>query len=65
MNVGQLRALGIYSRLDQVFDAPDAVKEVMISQFGLEYSVCSSLPQQSVLNYEENKLGSRELVNFK
>ncbi|KAI6675878.1 hypothetical protein NL676_036674, partial [Syzygium grande] len=34
----KLRALGIYSRLDQVFDAPDAVKEVMISQFGLEYS---------------------------
>lgn len=34
----KLHALGIYSRLDQVFDAPDAVKEVMISQFGLEYS---------------------------
>lgn len=35
----QMRALGIYSRLDQVFDAPVAVKEVLIGQFGLEYSV--------------------------
>lgn len=34
--------LGIYSRLDQVFDAPNAVKEVLISQCGLEKSVCSS-----------------------
>lgn len=36
-----MRELGIYSRLDQVFEAPDAVKEVLISQFGLEHSVCS------------------------
>lgn len=35
----QMHALGIYSRLDQVFDAPVAVKEVLIGQFGLEYSV--------------------------
>lgn len=32
--------LGICSRLDQVFDAPNAVKEVLISQFGLDKSVC-------------------------
>ena len=35
----QMCALGIYSRLDQVFDAPHAVKEVLIGQFGLEHSV--------------------------
>lgn len=35
-----MRALGISARLDQVFDAPSAVKEVMTSQFGLEHSVC-------------------------
>ncbi|GAB2216841.1 hypothetical protein Droror1_Dr00024621 [Drosera rotundifolia] len=34
----KMRALGIYSRLDQVFYAPIAVKEVLISQFGLEHS---------------------------
>lgn len=36
----QMRALGISARLDQVFDAPHAVKEVLISQFGLDSSVC-------------------------
>lgn len=36
----QLRALGIYSRLDQVFDAPRAVKDVLINQFALDQSVC-------------------------
>lgn len=35
----QMRMLGIHSRLDQVFDAPDAVKEVLINQFGLDSSV--------------------------
>ncbi|KAJ8747043.1 hypothetical protein K2173_011297 [Erythroxylum novogranatense] len=38
----QMHQLGIYSRLDHVFDAPDAVKEVMISQFGLEKSYIGS-----------------------
>ncbi|KAF5736462.1 structural maintenance of chromosomes protein 5 [Tripterygium wilfordii] len=38
----EMRALGISSRLDQVFDAPDAVKEVLISQFGLENSYIGS-----------------------
>lgn len=35
----QMHALGIYSRLDEVFDAPLVVKEVLISQFGLDKSV--------------------------
>ncbi|KAL5827330.1 hypothetical protein ACOSQ3_019161 [Xanthoceras sorbifolium] len=38
----EMRALGISARLDQVFDAPNAVKEVMTSQFGLEYSYIGS-----------------------
>mgnify|MGYP004711582087 CR=1 FL=1 len=38
--LNQMRMLGIYSRLDQIFEAPYAVREVLISQFGLEYSVC-------------------------
>lgn len=42
--IGQMHELGIYSRLDQVFDAPTAVKEVLTSQFGLEHSVCLKLP---------------------
>ncbi|CAJ1937517.1 unnamed protein product [Sphenostylis stenocarpa] len=36
------RALGIYSRLDQIFDAPIAVKEVLISQFSLDNSYIGS-----------------------
>ncbi|XP_074559308.1 structural maintenance of chromosomes protein 5 isoform X2 [Curcuma longa] len=34
----RMRELGICNRLDQVFDAPDAVKDVLISQAGLEHS---------------------------
>ncbi|KAG6495383.1 hypothetical protein ZIOFF_043186 [Zingiber officinale] len=34
----KMRELGICNRLDQVFDAPDAVKDVLISQAGLEHS---------------------------
>ncbi|KAB5520476.1 hypothetical protein DKX38_024795 [Salix brachista] len=41
-NSNEMRELGIYSRLDQVFEAPDAVKEVLISQFGLEHSYIGS-----------------------
>ncbi|MED6161368.1 hypothetical protein PIB30_060113 [Stylosanthes scabra] len=37
-----MRALGIYSRLDQVFDAPIAVKEVLIRQFNLDNSYIGS-----------------------
>ncbi|KAM5552127.1 structural maintenance of chromosomes protein 5 [Rosa sericea] len=38
----EMSALGIYSRLDQVFDAPIAVKEVLIGQFGLDRSYIGS-----------------------
>lgn len=38
----EMHALGISSRLDQVFDAPHAVKEVLISQFGLDSSYIGS-----------------------
>lgn len=38
----EMRCLGIYSRLDQVFDAPAAVKEVLISQSGLDNSYIGS-----------------------
>ncbi|KAK4253755.1 hypothetical protein QN277_010391 [Acacia crassicarpa] len=33
-----MRTLGIYSRLDEVFDAPTAVKQVLIGQCGLDHS---------------------------
>ncbi|XP_048134577.1 structural maintenance of chromosomes protein 5 isoform X3 [Rhodamnia argentea] len=52
----KLRALGIYSRLDQVFDAPDAVKEVMINQFGLEYSYIGTAETDQKAD-EVSKLG--------
>ncbi|XP_068658656.1 structural maintenance of chromosomes protein 5 [Aristolochia californica] len=38
----EMRRLGIYSRLDQIFEAPNAVKEVLISQAGLERSYIGS-----------------------
>lgn len=38
----EMHALGISSRLDQVFEAPHAVKEVLISQFGLDHSYIGS-----------------------
>lgn len=38
----QMHVLGIYSRLDQVFDAPDVVKEVLTSQFYLDKSYIGS-----------------------
>ncbi|KAI3955361.1 hypothetical protein MKW98_018462 [Papaver atlanticum] len=34
----EMRKLGIYSRLDEIFDGPSAVKEVLISQSGLDSS---------------------------
>ncbi|GAU38915.1 hypothetical protein TSUD_119810 [Trifolium subterraneum] len=37
-----MRALGVYSRLDQIFDAPFAVKEVLISQSNLDHSFIGS-----------------------
>ncbi|XP_076928090.1 structural maintenance of chromosomes protein 5-like [Bidens hawaiensis] len=38
----QMSSMGLYSRLDQVFDAPYAVKEVLIGQSGLEHSYIGS-----------------------
>ncbi|PIA53697.1 hypothetical protein AQUCO_00900346v1 [Aquilegia coerulea] len=38
----QMHNLGIYTTLDQVFDAPSAVKEVLTGQFGLDYSYIGS-----------------------
>lgn len=38
----QMRSLGIHTRLDQIFDAPDAIKEVLTSQFGLDDSYIGS-----------------------
>ena len=37
----QMHLIGIYSWLDQVFNAPNAVKEVLTGQFGLDRSVSS------------------------
>ncbi|CAN6806044.1 unnamed protein product [Brassica oleracea] len=37
-----MRSLGLHSRLDQIFDAPGAVKEVLTSQFGLDDSYSGS-----------------------
>ncbi|KAL3380682.1 hypothetical protein AABB24_001042 [Solanum stoloniferum] len=38
----EMRMLGIDSRLDQVFDAPNAVKEVLVGQFRLDHSYIGS-----------------------
>ncbi|CAA0808920.1 Structural maintenance of chromosomes protein 5 [Striga hermonthica] len=38
----EMRKLGISSRLDQVFEAPHAVKKVLIGQFGLDHSYIGS-----------------------
>ncbi|EPS70148.1 hypothetical protein M569_04612, partial [Genlisea aurea] len=38
----EMRKIGISSRLDLVFEAPDAVKEVLIGQFGLDRSYIGS-----------------------
>ncbi|KAI9170146.1 hypothetical protein LWI28_023305 [Acer negundo] len=52
----EMRALGISARLDQVFDAPSAVKEVMASQFGLEHSYIGSKETDQKAD-EVSKLG--------
>ncbi|CAA0815217.1 Structural maintenance of chromosomes protein 5, partial [Striga hermonthica] len=38
----EMRKLGISSRLDQFFEAPHVVKEVLIGQFGLDHSYIGS-----------------------
>lgn len=47
-----MHKLGIYSRLDQVFDAPSAVKDVLISQSGLEHSV--TMPTLKTISFNIN-----------
>ncbi|RDX71619.1 Structural maintenance of chromosomes protein 5, partial [Mucuna pruriens] len=54
------RALGIYSRMDQIFDAPIAVKEVLISQFNLDISYIGSKETDQNAN-EIPKLGIIDL----
>ncbi|XVF06854.1 hypothetical protein REPUB_Repub06bG0087000 [Reevesia pubescens] len=53
----QMRELGIHSRLDQVFDAPTAVKEVLTSQFGLEHSYIGSDKTDQKADDVAKKLG--------
>ncbi|KAL1205854.1 Structural maintenance of chromosomes protein 5 [Cardamine amara subsp. amara] len=54
-----MRSLGIYARLDQIFDAPDAIKEVLTSQFGLDDSyIGSKITDQRA--EEVSKLGVRD-----
>ncbi|XP_062174170.1 structural maintenance of chromosomes protein 5 isoform X2 [Alnus glutinosa] len=38
----EMHSLGLYSRIDQVFDAPNAVKDVLTGQFGLDHSYIGS-----------------------
>ncbi|KAF3437342.1 hypothetical protein FNV43_RR20095 [Rhamnella rubrinervis] len=52
----EMRALGIYSRLDQVFNAPTAVKEVLISQCNLDKSYIGSKETDQKAD-EVSKLG--------
>ncbi|KAK6933847.1 RecF/RecN/SMC, N-terminal, partial [Dillenia turbinata] len=52
----QIHALGIYSRLDQVFEAPPAVKEVLTNQFGLDNSYIGSKDTDEKAD-EVSKLG--------
>lgn len=52
----EMHNLGIYSRLDQIFDAPDAVKEVLVQQYGLERSYIGSKETDQRAD-EVNKLG--------
>lgn len=52
----EMRKLGISSRLDQVFDSPDAVKEVLTSQFALEHSYIGSRETDQKAD-EVSKLG--------
>ncbi|KAK6140525.1 hypothetical protein DH2020_025724 [Rehmannia glutinosa] len=44
----EMRKFGISSRLDQVFEAPHAVKEVLIGQFGLDNSEIESVKSRKV-----------------
>jgi chromosome segregation ATPase len=56
----EMRSLGIASRLDEVFEAPSAVKEVLISQFALDHSFIGSEVTNRRAD-EANKLGVMDL----
>ncbi|XP_047337707.1 structural maintenance of chromosomes protein 5 [Impatiens glandulifera] len=56
----KMHALGIHSRLDQVFDAPHAVKEVLVGQFGLDHSYIGSKEADQRANEVKN-LGIMDL----
>ncbi|XP_042483136.1 structural maintenance of chromosomes protein 5 isoform X2 [Macadamia integrifolia] len=56
----EMRKLGIYCRLDQVFDAPNAVKEVLISLSGLEHAFVGTKETDRKAN-EVQRLGIFDL----
>lgn len=56
----QMRSLGIHARLDQIFDAPDAIKEVLTSQFGLDASYIGSKDTDQRAE-EVSKLGVKDV----
>eukprot|EP00252_Welwitschia_mirabilis_P000893 TRINITY_DN10890_c0_g1_i1.p1 TRINITY_DN10890_c0_g1~~TRINITY_DN10890_c0_g1_i1.p1 ORF type:complete len:1092 (-),score=272.58 TRINITY_DN10890_c0_g1_i1:474-3749(-) len=56
----EMRRLGISLRLDEVFEAPDAVKEVLISQAALDFSYIGSEETNRRAD-EAHKLGIMDL----
>lgn len=56
----EMHAIGVYSRLDLVFDAPPAVKDVLIGQFGLEYSYIGTKETDERAN-EVQRLGIMDM----
>ncbi|XP_043691102.1 structural maintenance of chromosomes protein 5 isoform X2 [Telopea speciosissima] len=56
----EMRKLGIYCRLDQVFDAPNAVKEVLTSLSGLEHAFVGTKETDRKAN-EVQRLGIFDL----
>ncbi|XP_042487447.1 structural maintenance of chromosomes protein 5-like isoform X2 [Macadamia integrifolia] len=56
----EMRKLGIYCRLDQVFDAPNAVKEVLTSLSGLEHAFVGTMETDRKAN-EVHRLGIFDL----
>ncbi|WCJ18564.1 structural maintenance of chromosomes 5 [Euphorbia peplus] len=56
----KMHELGINSRLDQVFDAPNAVKEVLISQFGLDRSYIGS----KVTDHRADEVAKLKILDF-
>ncbi|KAJ4970229.1 hypothetical protein NE237_003328 [Protea cynaroides] len=56
----EMRKLGIYCRLDQVFDAPNAVKEVLTSLVGLEHAFVGTKETDRIAS-EVQRLGIYDL----